>query len=362
MLLGSPGDVEVLECTLPTSVARYAERLLSIDFGVRAIECGGARQQQQWREVAIRRSCVSRSALCPSRGTPSVWRYELGPLLLQNQVHPPPPPLSVVIASHSTISWANREPGAGVLFDWQLIAVARGRMYLQAHPAIEAAGQPLHLSGDRLPLLIRRANRGVFCLVLPEEDPSATVQEAAAGHAASMVHAARLATDRGWRMDDLICGRAGWVVASWGSICGDPGSVRTSSSLTSFSTSSGDPKGGPKGGPTSDAPSGAPTGATLLSSHANCPICYERFHAADTVVNLPCNHNFHAVCSGPASDCCNGICAWVASGHVTCPCCRTAIAASVASFLHPSAEPAAAAAGAATGPDADTEVADVASG
>ena len=115
--------------------------------------------------------------------------------------------------------------------------------------------------------------------------------------------------ENGWRMDDACAGRRAWVASRWD---------RMSQSRLS------------------DLPSMLPA-STVFDT---CPICYERFQAADVVINLPCNHNFHAVCYGgraaaasssaeppseEAGSLDGGICAWLASGTHSCPCCRSEV-------------------------------------
>jgi hypothetical protein len=113
-----------------------------------------------------------------------------------------------------------------------------------------------------------------------------------------MAKAVRLVLLHGWRMDDAEGGRNSWVVGRWDSLA----SARLQQHVQ-------------------------------VHAHCGCPICCETFAPGDAVVNLPCNHNFHAVCSGlppsPASggstsarEYSSGICAWLCEGQGTCPCCR----------------------------------------
>jgi hypothetical protein len=108
-----------------------------------------------------------------------------------------------------------------------------------------------------------------------------------------MREATRLVTC-GWTMDDTHCGRKGWVVARWEVLQRTPWLARV------------------------DAAAVSPV------AHANCPICYESFQPRDCVVNLSCNHNFHATCASASGGGAGrgGIIEWVASDRSTCPCCR----------------------------------------
>jgi hypothetical protein len=69
----------------------------------------------------------------------------------------------------------------------------------------------------------------------------------------------------------------------------------------------------------------ASAGRRLAAQFDTCPICHDAFLDADVVINLPCSHNMHAVCVSSSATA-SGLCAWLAAGHVTCPCCRAPFA------------------------------------
>jgi hypothetical protein len=148
--------------------------------------------------------------------------------------------------------------------------------------------------------LLQRLVERRFCLSAIPANPVRAIQKSA-----------RLVSS-GWTMDDRIHGRRVWVVARWGEMTTRPHRVR------------GD--------------------AACLGTHAECAICLTAFAKSDLVINLPCNHNFHAVqCHSTNSN--NGLCTWATlrgnayedaeagaeaeaeaeEAAVTCPCCRGAI-------------------------------------
>lgn len=104
----------------------------------------------------------------------------------------------------------------------------------------------------------------------------------AGDHARWMRGALRL-LESGWMMD----ASTGWVLARWGNLT-------TRSAAAHVRPAPGIPL-----------------------ADAVCPICHDRFDNSDIVASLECSHNIHAVCMGKG-----GMCAWLAAGHTTCPCCR----------------------------------------
>lgn len=60
--------------------------------------------------------------------------------------------------------------------------------------------------------------------------------------------------------------------------------------------------------------------ASLRAGESTCPVCHESFGDQDIVANLACGHNVHVVCNMGSKA--GGMCAWLAGGHSTCPCCR----------------------------------------
>jgi hypothetical protein len=143
-----------------------------------------------------------------------------------------------------------------------------------------------------------------------------------------------MVANKDWIMDDLVCGRKSWVVAKWQILLDEPRTVRrdsfASDDLIKISKDE-----------TVHALSSslyycifnqvsAAEGTSYLASNydvptANdvCPLCHEAFASNDIVLNLACNHNFHACCStGGASSV--GICDWLGT-NVTCPYCRAVV-------------------------------------
>lgn len=148
-----------------------------------------------------------------------------------------------------------------------------------------------------------------------------------------------MVANAGWRMDDAMCGRDGWVVAWWRDLVRVPGERRLPH--TSLEHARGRGGGGGIGGiGCIDGRIGGGTdvlGVSMVSSaarsptvkllppyaHSTCAICQERFHEDDLVVNLGCNHNFHTSHVTHASTSrCRGLGDWLQQGHDTCPCCR----------------------------------------
>ena len=195
-------------------------------------------------------------------------------------------------------------------FDWQLLAVSNDRLYVRHH-----GWRPTTASSSSVHALLFRARSGVFCLTA--DALSADVRQ----HARAMCRAARMVLERDWRMDDALASRRAWLVSRWDRMRGSR--LQQNPQLRS----QGDDfwmMDGPR------VPFAARSNDE--TTHDHCPICMERFQMFDVVVNLPCNHNFHAACpsSAPAGLAAphvatGGVCAWLVAGHDTCPCCRAAI-------------------------------------
>ena len=214
-----------------------------------------------------------------------MYRCHGGRLLLGKE----PQQVTVMLRGHNLLA----EPP---VFDFHLLSTASSRLYLAK------TATPAKVAGDRLARALARVREGVFSLLprppwllAPVGDVDAATHErvVAEYHARAMTSAARLVVERGWRMDDSADGRRSWVVARWERL--------RSSSVCNHQSST-------------------------------CPICHETFSASDAVVNLPCNHDFHAVCitedrtHAKRGIQASGLCAWLASGHVSCPMCRASIA------------------------------------
>ena len=259
---GDASAVERVECSLTSS---------AMGFVASVLEAAGCR--------------VSASA-SPAR-----------PLLYALSVYAPCDPRTPVSVELTTYTSMHHSSSSlpPTVFDWQHVVSCRTRLYLrrmtsscQTLPSLEA-----HL---------HRARLGVFCLS-PACPPSAE-DEAEKVHGKAMCRAARLVLERGWRMDDLLAGRRGWVASRWDLL---PSARRHDQQVSRLQPA-------------------------IAGLHDTCPICYERFRAADVVVNLPCNHNFHAACHSPqhqpppfGASLGGGICAWLAAGNHSCPCCRAEV-------------------------------------
>jgi hypothetical protein len=189
--------------------------------------------------------------------------------------------------------------------------------------------------------LVTRIHESRFCIMpldvdLVEENENEDAAETQSENSkiakldADAMSKATVLIGHGWKMDDWLDGPNGWVVSRWIDISSTRRSVvhsHPSSSLKAHPSSS------LKAHPSS------------LKAHSNCPLCYEKFDEQDIVVNLPCNHNFHVNChcdspghpgspdrpipstSYENNSIKSGLCAWLSTGHVTCPCCRAHIRA-----------------------------------
>ena len=199
--------------------------------------------------------------------------------------------------------WRMQPPSAA--FDVDLVAMDSDRTYLRGTtPALR------HVPADRLDLVLARVRAGRFCAL---DSAAPGLAGAAMADAARRAHAMLTDPARPWHMDDALAGRAAWVAARWARLRLDPGSVRVASLLTATAAALAGPAVAPLA---AAAAAHAPPGA-----HDACALCQERFEPEDVVVNLACNHNFHAFCGDGA----HGLCAWMAAAGAaapTCPCCR----------------------------------------
>jgi hypothetical protein len=193
----------------------------------------------------------------------------------------PPVKLRVIAARRAT--WRL----SGNALDLDLVAVDGDNMYVRYHtPA-------LRVLSDRLSYLVTRIRHRRFCLL----DATPANLE----HGRQMRRAAKLVNVGGWHMDDMLGGRATWVVALWGVLTRNPDCVRLAASLSAAQA-------------TSDS---------NACQHSDCPLCHEAFAPSDVVVNLSCNHNFHVNCP-TSSGTQNGLSTWL-DEHDTCPCCRAKV-------------------------------------
>lgn len=340
VLRDDPASASAVECTLPAALLPYAPGVLAAS-GL-SVACVG---RPPGSACCTRRLYRVSFAAGTGDGGGGVATIDLGPFFRSRAQADP----------HDTV------------FDWQTVSLSRDRLYVRRDPAsahldgddgpgIGSEDRPVPVvAGDRVVRLVERARRGVFCLSagfcpglrppLPGEpahafdaDDGTTAlspdAETFRTHARAMCVAARLVLERGWRMDDQQVGRRAWVVArrdSLGRARGDGClglGVRGSASACPGPSASASAATLPSAWPpaAADVPSPSPA----LMAVEVCPICHDRFHASDVIVNLPCNHNFHAVCHrddprGAGGGNGGGMCAWLQSGHGTCPCCRAAV-------------------------------------
>jgi hypothetical protein len=321
VLLGTPADVEVVECSLPVGGVQHVEHVLALDFRVERML--GASTLPA-RELSVR---VARSAI--GDGGPRLYRLSAKPTRLARAVGGS---LALVIVPFHQSAPRCGRPNADI-FDWQLLAATRTQLYVT--PVVPGLGHASASAADGISFdigslstlypLIERARNRTFCLV---EQREGTTTHATAF---MMLHASRM-VGRGWSMDDDVCARRAWTVNLWNTMLRTPSSVR------------------------SDAL------ARSLTKHPVCPICHEAFRPGDVVVNLPCNHNYHVTCPRPTAACTHGhghgqeqdpeheqnpeqdaeqsstgnddssrgislsgITAWLVVGHDTCPLCRARI-------------------------------------
>jgi hypothetical protein len=154
--------------------------------------------------------------------------------------------------------------------------------------------------------------------------------------------AINLVGKRGWVMDDIIGGRRSWVVSRWHILKCHPSIVRVKNDIstcfseeearhalslslyrcisTAQSTLSSDNRHNHTFSNTSYL------GYLLPGSEDVCAMCQESFEYNDIVINMACNHNFHACATNKegSTSGCKGICEWIAKSP-TCPCCRCII-------------------------------------
>lgn len=162
---------------------------------------------------------------------------------------------------------------AVVAFDRQILSLSKERLYKRC------------VAPGTVQSLLGRAKAQRFCLA-----PSFCAS--AVHHARAMRDAVGL-LDAGWTMDDAMAGRDAWVAFGWSE---RDGAQRVDAHRVD------------------------------MHAHDECPICQEKFKTEDVVVNLPCNHNFHAACENGRES--SGICFWLEKGvapRATCPCCRAPV-------------------------------------
>jgi len=201
-------------------------------------------------------------------------------------------PIAVELSTYSSMLHAPSSLPPTV-FDWQHLVSCRTRLYMRRQ-----TGRADVMMLPPIETLLCRARLGKFCL--SDGCPSSEKADGDQIHGKAMCRAARLVLERGWSMDDMLAGRHSWVASRWDAMQSARCHDQPLSNLQ----------------------------PPIATTHDHCPICYERFCAADVVVNLPCNHNFHAAChSQPTTSASGGggICAWLAAGQHSCPCCRAEV-------------------------------------
>lgn len=166
-----------------------------------------------------------------------------------------------------------RDLGLGCLDFIQMSSTTK-TMYLRNNEGASTA------SATSLTSVMARLMRMQFCLAELTTPPKSAIKKAAA------------LVNSGWTMDDNVHSQRGWVVARWLDMTIRPHEIRRKSCKN-------------------------------LDAHGECAICLTAFDDMDVVINLPCNHNFHAVSCGNSKKG-EGICSWINKhpGPGSCPCCR----------------------------------------
>jgi hypothetical protein len=207
-------------------------------------------------------------------------------------------------------------PPSIFFFDWQMLAVSRDGVYVKRDGGartLQSLQHPQQSPG--ILALLERARRGMFCLTA-ECGPSTADDAGARQHGQAMCRALRMVLDQGWRMDDLLGGRRAWLVSRWDRLSASR-THATSDADADISDYSAFWMDGLR---VTDA-------RRVAKADGVCPICHDDFRPLDVVVNLPCNHNFHAACHGRPHGEHGGLCAWLEAGRGTCPCCRALVSA-----------------------------------
>ena len=262
VLLADAGRVTTVEARVPREAVAFLTSVLCIDCHVRQVP--------------------------PAQSCPAADRTALlltAPALTAALALQPPQTQagsSVLLHLHTgaRLDWRVR----WAMFDVDLLTVDSDRLGLRmTTPALRA------LTVDRLGHVIGRVHEARFCLLDGPARPGVAA-------AAAMRVAAAMVADprREWAMDDTLGGPQAWVAARWSRLVGAPQTVRPS----------------------------RPPHAPPLARDASCALCQEPFAPQDVVINLPCNHNFHAACPTLQGGQ-GGLCVWL-DGHGTCPSCRAA--------------------------------------
>lgn len=146
---------------------------------------------------------------------------------------------------------------------------------------------------DRINHITNRIKQNTFSILDPTcHKTSVTI--------ISVVDKAAKLCSNGWLMDDTLWGDNSWIVNTWLKFQLRPKQCRT------FYTENK---------------------LNQLTNLDECPLCNEKFHPCDVVINTKCNHNFHwsyvrRQNENGEVNVCKGVKEWVRMGNLTCPCCR----------------------------------------
>lgn len=203
----------------------------------------------------------------------------------------------LIISPFFKAQHSNQEPSS-LHFDWDMVTLSRDRLTVRKYAKF---------SGDLMASVITRIIGSKFCISPLASDAYASDDAIEKGsddsklakHDANAMKRADRLVEIGWMMDDWLDGPNSWVVSRWKDLSGARKLPHSS----------------------------------VIKTHSNCPLCYERFADNEIVVNLPCNHNFHVHChqkestsyEDPNDSTNSGLCAWLSNGHTSCPCCRSQI-------------------------------------
>lgn len=169
-------------------------------------------------------------------------------------------------------------------FDINLLAEDDSCMYVRAFPL------SMRFILDKLTFIKERVCQKRFCIVEKISNGKTTRE------ISNIIESAIRLTENGWFMDDFLLRSNAWVVARWGDL----------KRRTQFHRSSYDREKG-----------------IQLQNCDECCLCQEKFRDSDVVLNTPCNHNHHWICSPDNSHIPSGLKCWVHDQNkLCCPCCR----------------------------------------
>ena len=293
---GEPQRVGRVECSVCISTAHLVPRLLATEFRVTLLQpSSGGIGDREVHGHGQRRTGSAAGA----------WTYRVASSL--SPLDDAGVSVELALVQLPSTAAAATSAAAAPAFDFQTMSLAPTRMYVRQFDGLRRPFQT-----DHVVALLGRVREKRFRLLGGPMDVRA--------HGVAMCRAARMVLDDGWRMDAPL-GGGGWVVAPWSTLCRTPGAVRVRDDVSG--TFDGDPTLGAcmhANGNGNGHAHAQPPRETL------CPICHDVFCSGDVVVNLPCNHNMHAVCNCEQQ---GGLCAWLAAGQATCPCCRAPISSAL---------------------------------